>query len=134
MMFQTKYCPAKIQKMEKDFPWLEYNENYQSEFCKVCRMSESQSLTSQGSNGVWGTKPFQNWERRSKRWKHMAAVKPTSDTLAELLAKERRRINHSSFTTCWGSREVQELKCYQVISSPYSFPMQTFLTRQTLIC
>ena len=52
-------------KWEKDFPWLQYDENYQGTFCKICRMpdSETQSQTSQGSGGVWVTRPFQNWKK-----------------------------------------------------------------------
>ena len=46
-------------KLEKDFRWLEYDENYQGAFCEVCRKLEGQS-TSQGSSGVLVTKPFQN--------------------------------------------------------------------------
>ena len=30
---------------EKEFPWLEHDENYQGAFCKVCRKSGSQSQT-----------------------------------------------------------------------------------------
>ena len=33
-------------KWEKDFPWLQYDENYQGAFCKICRMPETQSQTS----------------------------------------------------------------------------------------
>ena len=49
------------QKWEKDFPWLQYDENYQGAFCK--RMTETQSQTLQGSGGVWVAKPFQNWKK-----------------------------------------------------------------------
>ena len=51
-------------KMGEIFPWLECDENYQGVFCNVCRKSESQSQTPQGSNGgVRVTKPFQNWKK-----------------------------------------------------------------------
>ena len=53
--------------MGESFPWLEYDENYQGAFCKVCRKSGSQGHTSQGSGGVWITKPFQNWKNGSAK-------------------------------------------------------------------
>ena len=30
-------------KWEKDFPWLQYDENYQGAFCKICRIPETPS-------------------------------------------------------------------------------------------
>ena len=50
-------------KWEKDFSWLEYDENYQGTFCKVCWSDTTRTQTSQGSGGVWVTKPFQNWKK-----------------------------------------------------------------------
>lgn len=50
-------------KWEKDFPWLEYDGNFQGAFCKLCRKGESRGQSLQGSGGVWITKPFQNWKK-----------------------------------------------------------------------
>ena len=49
---------AKVQEVEKDFPWLEYGENYQGAFCKICCKRDPHS--SQKTGGVWITKPFKN--------------------------------------------------------------------------
>jgi len=54
----------KYKKWEKDFPWVEYDDNYQGAFCKVCQNSVPiRTQSSQGSSGVWVTKPFQNWKK-----------------------------------------------------------------------
>ena len=45
------------------FPWLEYVCNFQGAFCKICRKFETRGQSSQGSGGVWVTKPFQNWKK-----------------------------------------------------------------------
>ena len=36
-------------KWETDFPWLEYDSNFQGAFCKICRKA---AQSSQGSGGV----------------------------------------------------------------------------------
>ena len=80
-------------KWEKDFPWLEYNENYQGAFCKVCRKSGSQGHTSQGSGGVW--KPFQNWKKAVQKMKaHASSESHTRNLEAELTAKMGGSIIH----------------------------------------
>ena len=48
-------------KWEKDLPWLEYDENYQGAFCKICRKRNQYS--SQKTGGAWITKPFKNWKK-----------------------------------------------------------------------
>ena len=39
-------------KWKKDFPWLEYDGNFQGAFCKICRKVETRGQSSQGSGGV----------------------------------------------------------------------------------
>ena len=39
-------------KWEKDFPWLEYDENYQGAFCKICRKSINILLRRQVEHGL----------------------------------------------------------------------------------
>ena len=57
-------------KWEKEFPWLEFDENYQGAFCKmICRISEIQCLTLQGSGGEWVTMPFKNWKKAIQKMK-----------------------------------------------------------------
>ena len=54
---------AKVQEWEKDFPWLEYDENYHGAFCKICHKRAQHS--SQKSGGAWIMKPFKNWKKNS---------------------------------------------------------------------
>ena len=44
-------------KWEETFPWLEFDENLQGAFCKLCKKGGS-SL--QRTGGTWITKPFTN--------------------------------------------------------------------------
>ena len=84
-------------KWEKDFPWLQYDENYQGAFCKICRMpdSETQSQTLQGSGGVWVTRPFQNWKKAIQKMKaHASSETHVRHCEAELLAKRGETIVH----------------------------------------
>ena len=50
----------------KDFPWLEYDADCESAFCKLCKTS-GQSLEQTG--GVWTTKPFINWKKAVEKMK-----------------------------------------------------------------
>ena len=45
---------------KKTFPWLEFEENLQGAFCKLCKKG-GRSL--QRTGGVWITKPFTNWKK-----------------------------------------------------------------------
>lgn len=47
-------------KWEEEFTWLEFDEDHQGAFCKVCR-KRGKSL--QRSGGAWITKPFSNWKK-----------------------------------------------------------------------
>ena len=47
-------------KWEETFPWLEYSEDHQGAFCKVCK-KRGRSL--QRIGGAWITKPFNNWKK-----------------------------------------------------------------------
>ena len=82
----TSFASLKYnKKWEKDFPWLQYDENYQGAFCKICRM---QSQTSQGSGGVWVTKPFQNWKIAIQKMKvHASSETHVRHLEVGLLAK-----------------------------------------------
>ena len=60
-------------KWAKDFPWLEYDGNFQGAFCKICRKVETRGQSSQGSGGVWVTKPFQNWKKAVQKMKEHAS-------------------------------------------------------------
>lgn len=45
---------------EREFHWLEYDEDLQGAFCKVCKKG-GKSLERTG--GTWVTKPFNNWKK-----------------------------------------------------------------------
>ena len=47
-------------KWEESFPWLEFDENLQGAFCKLCKKG-GRSL--QRTGGGWITKPFTNWKK-----------------------------------------------------------------------
>ena len=46
-----------LKKWESDFSWLEYDENCDGAFCKVCRRSGKTLLR---IGGIWVTHPFTN--------------------------------------------------------------------------
>lgn len=82
-------------KWEKEFPWLEYDNNYNGVFCKVCRKSMRQSKTSQGSGGTWVTKPFNNWRKALEKMRaHASSDTHTKCVEAELLVREGGTIAH----------------------------------------
>ena len=51
---------------EKDFLWLEYDEDTEGVFCKVCRQA---GKSYQQSGGVWVSKPFSNWKKAVEKMK-----------------------------------------------------------------
>ena len=53
-------------RWEETFPWLEFDENLQCAFCKLCKKDGS-SL--QRTGGAWITKPFTNWKRATQKMK-----------------------------------------------------------------
>ena len=53
-------------KWEKTFPWLEFDENLQGAFCKLCKKG-GRSL--QRTGGAWITKPFTNWKKATQKMK-----------------------------------------------------------------
>ena len=54
-------------KWEKDFPWLEYDGNFQGAFCKICRKAETRGQSSQVSGGVWLQSLSRIGQRQLKR-------------------------------------------------------------------
>ena len=51
---------------EKEFNWLEYDEDSEGAFCKTCKQL-GKSL--QRTGGVWVTKPFTNWKKAVEKMK-----------------------------------------------------------------
>lgn len=49
---------------ELTFPWLEFDENLQGAFCKVCKKN-GRSL--QRIGGAWISKPFCNWKKATQK-------------------------------------------------------------------
>lgn len=51
-------------KWEQSFPWLEYSEDHQGAFCKICK-KWGKSL--QRTGGAWITKPFKTWKKAMEK-------------------------------------------------------------------
>ena len=60
-----KVCRRYNSKWEQDFPWLEFNEDVQGAFCKVCKKWARESQ--QRSRGVWTTEPFTKWKKATEK-------------------------------------------------------------------
>ena len=65
-------------------------------FCKVYRRSKTRSQrTSQGSGGVWVTKPFQNWKKAVQKMKaHASGEAHVRHFEVELLTKRGATVVH----------------------------------------
>ena len=61
------------QEVGKRFSMVEYDGNFQGAFCKICRKVETRGQSSQGSGGVWVTKPFQNRKKAVQKMKEHAS-------------------------------------------------------------
>ena len=86
-------------KWEKDFPWLEYDGNFQGAFCKICRKIETRGQSSQGSGGVWVTKPFQNWKKAVQNMKeHVRSESHLRQVEAELIVSRGETVVPSAAT------------------------------------
>ncbi len=64
-------------KWEETVPWLEFDENLQGAFCKLCRKG-GRSL--QRTGGAWITKPFTNWKKATLK------IKSHSKSVVHLLS------------------------------------------------
>ena len=53
-------------KWEDTFSWLEFDENLQGVFCKLCKKG-GRSL--QRTGGAWITKPFTDWKKATQKMK-----------------------------------------------------------------
>ena len=91
-------------KWEKDFPWPEYDGNFQGAFYKVCRKVETRGQSSQGSGGVWVTKPFQNWKKAVQKLKeHASSESHLRQVEAELIVSRGETVVHQ--LQCFGDFE-----------------------------
>ena len=53
-------------KWEETFPWLEFDEDLQGAFCKLCKKS---GRPLQRTRGAWITRPFTNWKNAIQKMK-----------------------------------------------------------------
>ena len=51
---------------EETFSWLEFDENLQFAFCKLCKKG---GRSPQRTGGAWITKPFTNWKKVTQKMK-----------------------------------------------------------------
>ena len=85
----------KYKKWANDFPWLEYDGNFQGAFCKICRKVETRGQSSQGSGGVWVTKHFQDWKKAVQKIKEYASSKSyLRQVKAELIVSRGETLVH----------------------------------------
>lgn len=80
-----KYC----KKWEEEFSWLEYDNDHEGAFCKLCRRT-GRSLERTG--GIWVTKPFSNWKKAVEKMKaHEKSNTHSQAKVAALAAAETLR-------------------------------------------
>ena len=77
----AKSCPQASKrnynkKWEKKFTWLEYSEDHQGAFCKVCK---KRGVSLERTGGAWITKPFNNWKRLLRKCGHIHNQRFTSN-------------------------------------------------------
>ena len=85
----------KYENWAKYFLWLEYDGNFQGAFCKICRKVETRGQSSQGSGGVWVTKPFQNWKKAvQKMIEHASSESHLRQVEAELIVSREETVVH----------------------------------------
>ncbi len=87
--YRTKSGQRKYnKKWEKQFLWLEYDENYRGAFCKTCRKYDHHP--SQKTGGAWITKPFKNWKKAVEKMRaHAKSDTHIRRSEAELLATKK---------------------------------------------
>ena len=88
-------------KWEETFPWLEFDENLQAAFCKLCKKG-GRSL--QRTGGAWITKPFTNWKKATQKMKSYSKseVHLLSCQLdVETDRAKKRRIHCQPALKCW---------------------------------
>ena len=83
------------QEVGKRFSMLEYDGNFQGAFFKICRKVETRGQSSQGSGGVWVTKPFQNWKKAVQKMKeHASSESHLRQVEAELIVSRGETVVH----------------------------------------
>ena len=101
-------------KWAKDFPWLEYDGNFQGAFCKICRKVETRGQSLQGSGGVWVTKPFQNWKKAVQKMKaHASSESHLRQVEAELIVSRGETVVHQ--LQCFGDSERKNQKAIKAL-------------------
>ena len=76
-------------KWEDNFPWLEFDEDCQGAFCKVCK-KRGKSLERTG--GAWITQPFTNWKKAVEKMKlHAQSNFHVESCKAEVEAEQATR-------------------------------------------
>ena len=110
-------------KWEEDFPWLEYDQDYEGAFCEVCR-KRGKSL--QRIGGAWITKPFNNWKKATKKMRaHLQSDVHIQSCDAEFTATRAMKEGRVYNSTASAHRRAREDKAqdgYQGTPSLYPLP------------
>ena len=79
---ERKYCKS----WEKEFNWLQYDEDSDGVFCKICKES---GKSFQRTGGIWVTKPFKNWKKAVEKMKAHAKSECHIQASQAILLRER---------------------------------------------
>lgn len=108
-------------KWEKDFPWLEYNEDVQGAFCKQCRKNLG-GMSANKTGGAWISKPFTNWKKAVEKMKEHAQsnghIQGGEMEIAASRAMQEGSVKQQLQQV--GEREAEESGSHQISSSMYS--------------
>ena len=99
---------------EREFPWLEYDEDLQGAFCKVCKKG-GKSLERTG--GTWFTKPFNNWKKAVEKMRAHSQSNGHIQSCETQIAAARAMQEGSIVQQLQQVREIERLKNRAAIKS-----------------
>ena len=111
-MQRTKWRPLVSnrkysKKWEKQFTWLEYDEDQQGTYCKTCRRY---GKSSGASGGTWVSKPFYNWKKATEKMRTHAQSNIHQQSCEAELAAARSMQEGSIIQQLQQVEEHQRLK------------------------
>ena len=107
------------QKVGRTFPWLEFDENLQGAFCKLCKKG-GRSL--QRTGGAWITKPFTNWKKATQKMKLHSKCEVHLLSCQLDVEADRARKEGSIISQLQNVGEQQRLQMLHQVSSMSTLP------------